>query len=149
MLPISNHKLIELIPQKPPFVLISSLLEVSDSHSVSTFLFDANHVLCFNGKLTTGGLMENIAQTAAAKTGYECFVHGKKIPIGFIGDMRDFVCSYLPNVGEELTTQIIITNKIFDVTMVTGTVKVNGVEIASCKMKIFVEPEEKKGEQYA
>ena len=149
MLPITGEKLIELIPQKLPFVFVGSLLEVSESHSVTKFVFDANQVLCQEGKLSAGGLMENIAQTAAAKTGYECSQLGKKVPIGFIGDVRDFVCSRFPSAGEELTTHVIITNKIFDVTMITGTVKVNGVEIASCKMKIFVESEEKKGEQHA
>ena len=69
MLPISGEKLIDLIPQKPPFVLISSLLEASKNHSVTSFRFDENHVLCEDGKLTIGGLLENIAQTAAAKTG--------------------------------------------------------------------------------
>lgn len=147
MLPISNDELIALIPQKPPFVLISSLLQVSDIHSVSTFVFTANHILCNNGKLTTGGLMENIAQTAAAKMGYECALLGKKIPNGFIGDVRDFIFTRLPKAGEEIITEIIITNQIFDVSIISGTVKLNGVEIASCKMKIFVEPEKIKSGQ--
>ena len=102
ILPITGQNLIDLIPQKPPFVLVSSLLAVSDNHSVTTFSFDNNHVLCNNGKLTTAGLMENIAQTAAAKMGYECDLLGKKIPIGFIGDVRDFTFTQLPVVGEEM-----------------------------------------------
>lgn len=146
-LPVSGQNLIDLIPQKPPFVLVSTLLEVSEEHSVTSFVFDQNHVLCENGKLTSGGVMENIAQTAAAKTGYQSFMKGKKVPIGFIGDVRDFVCIRLPEVGEELITEVRITNKIFDVTIITGTVKLNGEQIASCKMKIFEEPETKPAEQ--
>lgn len=144
--PINGQNLIDLIPQKPPFVLISALLEVSEGHSVTSFVFDQNHVLCEDGKLTTGGVMENIAQTAAAKTGYQSFMKGKKVPIGFIGDVRDFTCTRLPKIGEELTTEIRISNKIFDVTLITGTVKLNGEQIASCKMKIFEEPEAKTAE---
>ncbi|HLP22088.1 MAG TPA: hypothetical protein VK174_17360 [Chitinophagales bacterium] len=144
MLPVTGQQLINLIPQKPPFVLISTLHTVSESNSVTTFNFDNNHVLCQNGKLTAAGLMENIAQTAAAKMGYECDMLGKKIPVGFIGDVRDFVYTRLPLVGEEIETEIVINNQVFDVSMITGSVKQNGEEIASCKMKIFVEPEEKK-----
>jgi predicted hotdog family 3-hydroxylacyl-ACP dehydratase len=147
MLPINGDKLIELIPQKPPFVLISSLLEVSDMHSVTSFTFNAGHVMCENGKLTAGGLMENIAQTAAAKMGYECALQGKKIPIGFIGDVRDFLFTRLPLAGEEIVTEINITNQVFDVTIISGNVKLNGEEIASGKMKIFVEPEAKPEKQ--
>ena len=144
MLPVTGNKLIELIPQKPPFVLIGALLSVSENNSVTTFLINENHVLCNNDKLTAAGLMENIAQTAAAKMGYECDLEGKKIPIGFIGDVRDFSFIKLPSVAEEIETEITITHKIFEVSMIKGVVKLNGEVIASCTMKIFVEPEEKK-----
>ncbi len=149
MLPISGQKLIDLIPQKPPFVLISALLAVSESNSVTSFVFDEKHVLCTNGKLTVAGLMENMAQTAAVKMGYECNILGKKIPIGFIGDVRDFSFTKLPSAGEEIETEITITNQIFDVSMITGSIKLNGEEIANGKMKIFVEPETKPAEQKA
>ena len=142
-LPISGRNLIDLIPQKPPFVLISSLLQVSDAQAVTNFVFENTHPLCNSGKLTIAGLMENIAQTAAAKMGYECNLLGKKIPIGFIGDVRDFSFTKLPLVGEEIETEIVITNQIFYVSIITGSVKLNGEEIANCKMKIFVEPEDK------
>ena len=148
-LPITGQNLIDLIPQKPPFVLISSLQHVSDSHSITTFTFDESHVLSNEGKMTIAGMMENIAQTAAAKMGYECNLLNKKIPIGFIGDVRDFSFTKLPLAGEEIETEIIITNQIFDVSIITGSVKLNGEEIAHCKMKIFVEPEEKKAGQAA
>lgn len=147
MLPISGEKLIDLIPQKPPFVSISSLLEASKNHSVTSFHVDEDHVLCEDGKLTIGGLLENIAQTAAAKTGYECFMQAKRVPVGFIGDIRDFTYTRLPKVGEELITEMIITNEIFEVTMISGSIKLNGEEIASCKMKIFEVPETKTAEQ--
>jgi predicted hotdog family 3-hydroxylacyl-ACP dehydratase len=149
MAPISGKKLVELIPQKPPFVLIGSLLEVSEKTCVTTFKIDAAHVLFHNGKMSTAGLMENIAQTAAAKMGYECFLENKKIPIGFIGDVRDFTFTRLPKADEEITTQIVIDNKIFDATMITGKVKLGDEIIATCKMKIFVEPEKKTAEQPA
>jgi predicted hotdog family 3-hydroxylacyl-ACP dehydratase len=147
MLPISGDKLIELIPQKLPFVLISALHEVSATTSATTFTFDETHVLCSNGELTSAGLMENIAQTAAAKTGYECLMKGIKIPIGFIGDVRDFYFTRLPKVGEEIHTEITIIHEIFDVTIISGVIKLKGEEIASCRMKIFIEPEEKPAEQ--
>jgi len=148
-LPVAGIELIDLIPQKPPFVLISSLKSVSENRAMSTFTFFKSHSLCNQGKLTVAGIMENIAQTAAAKMGYECHLNGKKIPIGFIGDVRDFSFSKLPMAGEEIETEIVIINQIFDVSIITGSVKMNGEEIAHCKMKIFVEPENKTAEQTA
>lgn len=143
MLPVSGSPLIDLIPQKPPFVLVSTLEEVSEDLCHTTFTFTDDHVLCRDGFLTPGGLLENMAQTCAAKMGYECFLANKKIPVGFIGDIRDFIFSALPKTGEKIFTEIKIVHRIFDVTMITARVMMDGKVIASCSMKIFVEPEEK------
>jgi predicted hotdog family 3-hydroxylacyl-ACP dehydratase len=142
MLPISGDQLTQLIPQKPPFVFISALTEVSEQTCTTTFRFEADHVLCENGKLSSAGLMENIAQTSGCKLGYEDFMKGKTHSRAFIGEIRDFIYTRLPKVGEELTTVVTIESKVFGVVAVaSAVVKVNDVEIASCKMKIFFEPE--------
>jgi predicted hotdog family 3-hydroxylacyl-ACP dehydratase len=147
MLPVTGNALIELIPQKPPFVLISSLHEVSEQNCVTGFLVQNTHVLYNNESLSAPALLENIAQTCAVKVGYECSLVNKKVPLGFIGDIKDFRYSRLPKHGEELRTEITIEHQIFDVTIIAGKITVNGEEIAGCKMKIFVEPEEKKNPQ--
>ena len=149
MLPISGHKLIDLIPQKPPFVLISTLLDVNEKTCTTDFSFDHTHVLFHNGHMTAAGLMENIAQTAAAKMGFEYFLQNKPIPIGFIGDVRDFQFTQLPVMGDILVTEITIDTKVFDITIISGRVRLGDQTIASCKMKIFVEPEKKEVAQSA
>lgn len=141
MLPVTDNLLTQLIPQKPPFVLISELLEVTDDHCTTVFRFDETHVLCKNNHLTIAGLIENMAQTCAVKAGYECYLVNKKVPLGFIGDIKDFSYTRLPKVGETIRTEISIEHRIFDVTMILGKVWVGTEAIAGCKMKIFVEPE--------
>ena len=142
MLPISGVHLTNLIPQKHPFVLISSLLEVNEKTCLTTFSFDAGHVLCENGKLSPAGLLENMAQSAGCKIGYEDFLNGKKHSVGFIGEVRDFSFTRLPLTSEELKTEINVENKIFGtVTVMSGRILVGEEEIASCKMKVFFEPE--------
>lgn len=142
MLPISGNQLTQLIPQKPPFVFISSLNEVSEQTCTTTFVFDAHHVLCENGTLSSAGLMENIAQTSGCKLGYEDFMKGKTHSRAFIGEIRDFMYSRLPAAGEELTTVVTIESKVFGVVAVASAiVKVGAEEIATCRMKIFFEPD--------
>jgi hypothetical protein len=41
--PISGQELVQLIPQKEPFVFISSLLSVDERRCTTTFTFDPNH----------------------------------------------------------------------------------------------------------
>jgi predicted hotdog family 3-hydroxylacyl-ACP dehydratase len=140
--PVTGSALEALLPQKYPFVFLSALTDVSETEVTSTFKIDATGVLCDNGRLNPSGLIENIAQTSAAKLGYECNRDNKKVPLGFIADLKDFVCTRLPEVGDEITTHVKIENKVFDITIVSGTVTLHGEKIASCKMKIFIDPNE-------
>lgn len=142
MFPISGEQLANLIPQKHPFVLISALKEVNESNCITTFKINGDHVLCTDGKLSLAGLLENMAQSSGCKLGYEDFMKGKKPRVGFIGEVRDFQFTRLPNAGEELTTEITIENKVFgSVTVISGKVNTGDEEIASCKMKVFFQPE--------
>ena len=134
---IIGDALLELIPQRPPFVLIDALVSVDDTSCTTAFTISGDHVLCDDGKLNPSGLIENMAQTAAAMSGYAAHTKGIKQGIGFIGDIRDFSYTQLPSVGDEIITRATIDTAIFDVVIVTGMVTLTGREIASCKMKIF------------
>ena len=93
-----------------------------------------------NNKLTEPALIENIAQTAAARMGYLCKLHKEDIPIGFIGAVQHLEIFKLPVKGDLLTTTITIKNQVFDVTVITGNITVNSEDIAQCEMKIFIQP---------
>jgi predicted hotdog family 3-hydroxylacyl-ACP dehydratase len=138
-LPIEGEELIALIPQKEPFVLISKLLEVSDTHCRTSFVAGNDHALANEGLLTTAALIENIAQTCAAMAGYDATLAGNPIPIGFIGDVRHFDCFFVPKATDEIMTTVTIENKVFNVSIISGLIELNKVAVARCTMKIFVE----------
>ncbi len=140
MLPISGENLEKLIPQKQPFVLVDSLLEVNETSCATTFVVPQNHVLVTNETLTLAGLLENMAQSSGCKMGYEDFMGGKRQRRGFIGEIKDVVCNRLPLVGEKLSTEVLIESKVFGaVTIVLSKVMSNTELLASCRMKIFFE----------
>jgi predicted hotdog family 3-hydroxylacyl-ACP dehydratase len=142
MFPISGQNLENLIPQKQPFVLVSSLLAVSEAICSTTFTIPQNHVLCSEGQLSIAGLLENMAQSSGCKMGYEDFMAGKRQRRGFIGEIKDVVCLRLPSIGETLTTEVLIESKVFGaVTIVSSKVMSNSELLASCRMKIFFEAE--------
>ncbi|MBK7147489.1 MAG: hypothetical protein IPH78_01395 [Bacteroidetes bacterium] len=141
--PISGQALVRLIPQKEPFVFISSLLAVDENQCETNFLFDHHHVLCQNGLLGIGGILENIAQSSGCKMGYENFMLGQPTRAAFIGEIREFTYTRLPRAGELLTTKITIENKVFgSVVVIAGLIKTESETIASCKMKVFFEADE-------
>jgi len=139
-------KFFELIPQREPFVLVDEIVEVSESSTVTSFSFDESHILCSNGHLIEAGVVENIAQSAAAGAGYHFVSKGRDIPIGFIGSVDKLVINFLPRIGDIIKTEINIDHKVMNVTLVSCISKVNGEVAATCKMKIFIIEKEEKSE---
>ena len=127
-----------LIPQKPPFVMIDKLLNFSKTSTTTSFSIKADNIFVENGIFKEPGLVENIAQTAAARAGYVSHTENKPVLVGYIGAVNNLHIFGLPKTGDELITEITIENQIFDVTLVSGKITCSGQLIAQCKMKIFI-----------
>lgn len=134
----SETDVISLIPQRPPFVMIDHLTESDEHISKSTFLVKEDQLLLSGGCLTEGGLVENIAQTAAARAGFEALRNNEPVKIGYIGAVKNLEIHSLPMVNDLLETEIKVENQIFDVTMISGKVSCRGRVLATCEMKIFI-----------
>ena len=127
-----------LIPQRPPFVMIDKLLSFSETTTTTGFSIRADNIFVENGVLKEPGLVENIAQTAAARAGYVSQTENKPVLVGYIGSISNLQVFSLPKTGSELITEIIIENQIFNVTLISGKITCNGQPVAQCKMKIFI-----------
>ncbi|EHQ30853.1 beta-hydroxyacyl-ACP dehydratase [Mucilaginibacter paludis] len=127
-----------LIPQKMPFVMVDSLLSVSQDGAQTNFRVTEENVLVENGHFTEAGLMENIAQTAAARAGYTALAENRPVEVGYIGAVKNLEIFNLPMIGDELITEIKIENQIFDVTVISGKVMCKDKVMAMCEMKIFI-----------
>ena len=128
--------MMELIPQRPPFVLISSFS--MDDEAVSTFTVSGDHILVSDGVLSEAGLVENIAQTAAARAGYISRIEGKPVSVGYIGAVQKLGIRSLPAVGSTLRTTVAVKHQVFNATQIEGAVFADGLLLATCEMKIFI-----------
>ena len=136
---VSADKITNFIPQRPPFVMVGNLVCNDALSANSNFHIKESNILVKEGKLTVMGLLENIAQTAAANVGHECATKNMPIPVGFIGAISRVQVSYLPLVNSEIDTRIEIKHEIFNITLIEGEVTQNGKTIISCEMKIMVD----------
>lgn len=127
-----------LIPQKPPFVMIDKLLSVTETTTQTGFYIPEDNIFVQHGVFKEPGLVENIAQTAAAGAGYVSLTQNKPVQVGYIGAVNNLQVFALPKAGHELITEITTENQIFDVTLISGKITCNGQLIAQCKMKIFI-----------
>jgi predicted hotdog family 3-hydroxylacyl-ACP dehydratase len=135
---ITVYDIETLIPQKAPFVMIDKILSFNETTTSTGFNIRADNIFVENGTFKEPGLVENIAQTAAARAGYISKTENKPVLVGYIGAVNDLQVFSLPKTGDELITEITIENQIFDVTLISGKITCNDKPVAQCKMKIFI-----------
>jgi predicted hotdog family 3-hydroxylacyl-ACP dehydratase len=120
--------------------MISGILAAEGRMVRSGFQISPDNIFVQDGVLTPPGLMENIAQTAAARAGWLASQESKPISLGYIGAVKDLEIFELPPVGAFIETVAEIGQQVFNATMVTGQVMLDGKLIAQCEMKIFITP---------
>lgn len=129
----------ELLPQKYPFKMVDTL-HVADGDNIrTTFTVLQENVLVNGNQFTEGGLIENMAQSAAAGTGFFFSLQKKEIPIGYIGAVKNVKIFCLPAVGDEIQTELLTVHKIGDATIVEGKIFSRKDLIASCELTIFAQ----------
>jgi 3-hydroxyacyl-[acyl-carrier-protein] dehydratase len=132
--------ILQLIPQRPPMVLVDALLEADEQGGLSIFEVKEGGIFVVDGSLHEAGLLENMAQTAAAWSGMRAFRESRPPDIGFIGGLGKVGILHNPPVGARLTTRIRILHEVLNATIAEGTVFHQGEKVASCELKIFLNP---------
>ena len=129
-----THDIAKWIPQRPPFVLIDTIMEVNATHAVTQYTISAECPLVTDGSLSLAGLMENAAQTCAVRA---AFVGGNKI--GFIGAVKQMEATRFPKVGEMLTTEIVLLEEVMNISLIECTTKVGDeVIIPATTLKLAI-----------
>jgi predicted hotdog family 3-hydroxylacyl-ACP dehydratase len=127
-----------LIPHKSPFVLVDKLLYADEKKSSCSFKIGEENIFVEKGFYTTPGMVESMAQTAAAGTGYLFKKENKPVPVGYIGSVQKLEVLEWPPVNAEIIMEISLLTNILQVSLVSCQVKYEGRIMASCEMKIFV-----------
>lgn len=127
-----------LIPQRPPFVMIGKLLFSDENTTRTSFRITEENIFVADGLFIEPGLLENIAQTAAARAGSVSRLENKPVPVGYIVAVKNLEILGLPKAGEEIVTEIRVEGQVLNVTIISGQVWCNEVLMARCEMKILV-----------
>ena len=136
------NNILDLIPQRVPIVMVDEFLGIDNNVSRTRFTVYNDNIFVNNGEFSECGLIEHIAQSAAARVGYIFKSKNLPIPIGYIGSINNFVIYQNPKVGEAINTTIEIIQEVFNITLIQAYCHIDGKEIASCRMKIFLENNE-------
>jgi predicted hotdog family 3-hydroxylacyl-ACP dehydratase len=133
-----GDSLLELIPQRPPMVMIDKLHACEDKTTTCSLTISPSNIFCVDDEFKEPGLIENIAQTAAARMGYICKKDQKEVPLGFIGGIKGLKIYGLPKAGSVIITEVEVTLELFDCTVISGKVFCNQQLLAECEMKVFL-----------
>jgi len=136
---MTETEVIQYIPQRPPFVMIDEVTKADDTISQTSFTVRKGHLFVENGQLTEPGLVENMAQTAAAGTGYKAHKSGQQPQVGYIGALKNLVIYELPKTGDTIITEINFIHQVMNAHIVQGRILKDEREIASCELKIFLQ----------
>lgn len=128
-----------LLPQQEPFVMIGRLVHFDKTVTTTETTIMADNIFVENGRMSASGLMENIAQTCAARIGYvNKYILKKGIQIGFIGAVRNYEILQLPQVGDVVVTRVEVKEEVFGMMLAEATITCGGQTIVSTEMKIAV-----------
>lgn len=125
-----------LIPQRPPFVMVDKVVRCDNTKAVTEFVVREDNIFLDDMKLSAAGIIENMAQSCAARMGCISRLGSEPVKIGFIGDIRDCEILRQPDCHETLTTHIEVIEEVFNLTLASVVTKVADETIASARMKI-------------
>lgn len=128
-----------LLPQQEPFVMIDTLVAFDELTTVTETTINERRMFVADSVMTEAGIIENIAQTCAARIGYvNKYILKEDIKIGYIGAVRNMEFVALPAVGDTITTSVVVREEVFGVTLADATVTCNGRTIVTTEMKIAI-----------
>ena len=133
----------ELLPQQEPFVMIGTLIHFDKTLTVTETEVQKNNIFVDDNRFSASGLMENIAQTCAARIGYvNKYILRKGIQLGFIGAVRNFEVIDLPRVGDVITTRVDVKEEVFGMTLAEASITCGDKVLVTSEIKIAVKEQE-------
>lgn len=135
----------ELLPQQEPFVMIDKLVHFDETLTVTETEIRASNIFVDDNYFSASGLMENIAQTCAARIGYvNKYILKKGVQLGFIGAVRNFEVLALPRVGQTIVTHVKVLEDVFGMTLAEAYIECAGAVLVKTEIKIAVKETEVK-----
>lgn len=122
-----------LIPQRPPFVFVDDIMNMSATGLDSVYTVTESCPLLRDDALTESGILEHVAQSMAAYIGWS---NEGPVKIGVVASASNIVFNGLPKVGETLHTHIEIVNKVFEISQIFATVRCGSELLAEGEMKL-------------
>ena len=128
-----------IIPQREPIIMIDSIISHNEEQTVASLTIHKDILFVEDNIFQSSGLIEHIAQSSAARMGIQTSKEYKAPLLGYIASVKDLNIIRLPVVGEIIQTEIIVTNKINNISVVKAVSRIEDTIVANCELKVFIE----------
>ncbi|WP_339864425.1 3-hydroxyacyl-ACP dehydratase [uncultured Algoriphagus sp.] len=137
---LQNIPVTSLIPQRTPMVMISRVMAYSKEGIQTELDITSENIFVSKDQFTVSGMLENIAQTAAALVGVEAREQGEEVPLGFIGGINKVKVFGFAAATETIVTKVEILQEVFNITLIRGKCFNLDKLLLECEMKIVINP---------
>lgn len=136
---ISKENILQYIPQRPPMVMVDAVLEATEKKIKGTFTIKKDNIFVENNLFSESGLIEHVAQVAAAGLGYNQISKNLPVQLGFIAAIKTLEIHSLPSVGSQLVSIVEVVNEVMDVTIVKAQASDGEKLLVECELRIFTQ----------
>ena len=119
--------------------MVGSLIAFDAGSSVTETLIREDNIFVDDGHFSASGMMENIAQTCAARIGYyNKYILKAGVQIGVIGAVRKMKVSGHPHVGQQFRTTVTVVEELLGMTLANAEITCEGKTLATAQIKLAV-----------
>lgn len=134
---LSEIDIHNILLQREPMLLVDRLIHFDDRFTITETSIREGGIFIENGALSAAGMMENIAQTCAARIGYiNRYILKKNLKTGYIGAINSYDVLDLPRVGTTITTTAEKIEEALGILLVRAEVKVANKIYAKAEVKM-------------
>jgi 3-hydroxymyristoyl/3-hydroxydecanoyl-(acyl carrier protein) dehydratase len=134
---MENINIKSLIPQREPFIMVEKLLFCDLKKTKTSLSIKNDNIFVENAVFSQSGIIENVAQTCAARLGYLNI--NQPVKIGMIGAINDFqFAGNTAKVGDTIFTEITVETEIGNIILLNANVLCNEKKLATGKMKVVL-----------
>ena len=127
--------------------MVDELRHIDEQSAETSLVVRNDNIFVRSGVMQVPGLIENIAQSAAAFTGYHNSEQDVEPKIGYIGEVKNCAVHRLPRIGERIYTRIAVLAEAGGITLMSAisysadpedSAPVNDRLLTECQIKIFL-----------
>ena len=120
-------------------IMIDKIINHSEVDTITSLAIKEDNIFLENNIFQSSGLIENMAQSAAARFGIEANLKGKKPAFGYIASIKNMTVKRLPIKGDIILTKVIQTNQINNIIVIQAETKKDNIVVSNCELKVFIE----------